>query len=315
MAHVPVLLKESVELLLGSAALEKGSGLLVDGTFGGGGHSRALLEQSPAGVAVIGVDQDPDAIARGTALTADFPERFQLLAGNFRDLEVLLQAVGIREIDGLLLDLGVSSFQLDEKPRGFSFQGDGPLDMRMDPTQELTAAEIVNHFEVAELTRIFKNFGEENYAAAIARRIVERRRIEPLKSTRQLAELVEEMVPAYKKGRIHPATRIFQALRLVVNDELGALEQGLRAAAALLRPGGRLVVIAYHSLEDRLVKNFIRSRISGCQCPPGLPECACGFKPSFKSLTVRGRRPGAGEVAGNRRSRSASLRAAERLAL
>ncbi|NPA24726.1 MAG: 16S rRNA (cytosine(1402)-N(4))-methyltransferase RsmH [Deltaproteobacteria bacterium] len=312
MSHIPVLLPESVKLLLEAPSLTTG-GVVVDATFGGGGHSRALLQESMEKVTVIAVDRDPAAVSRARSLLSEFPSRFRLLTGNYADLSRLLIGIGIEHIDGLLLDIGLSSFQLEDEERGFSFQSDGPLDMRMDPAVGQPAAEIVNRADVRTLTRIFRNFGEEPYAAAIARRIVKQRQEAPLRTTRELAGLVEKMVPAYKSSRRHPATRIFQALRIVVNDELGALTQVLECGLEQLGPGGRMVVIAYHSLEDRIVKRFFRQAARGCVCPPKVPVCVCGCSPRVKILTGRGQRPTDAEIARNPRSRSAVLRAVEAL--
>jgi len=310
MPHIPVLLPESVKLLLEAPSLADG-GVVVDATFGGGGHSRALLQEGTEKTTVIAIDRDPAAVSRARSLLSEFPSRFRLLTGNYADLSHLLIGIGIERIDGLLLDIGLSSFQLEDEERGFSFQSDGPLDMRMDPAVGQPAAEIVNRADVRTLTRIFRNFGEEPYAAAIARRIVRQRREAPLRTTRELAVLVEEMVPAHKTFRRHPATRVFQALRIVVNDELGALAKVLERGLEGLNPGGRMVVIAYHSLEDRIVKQFFRQAARGCVCPPKIPVCVCGRRPRVRLLKGRGQRPSDAEIARNPRSRSAVLRAVE----
>ena len=311
MEHIPVLLKESVDILLAGRRVAGGEGVIVDATFGGGGHSRSLLERSPAGVSVVAIARDPEALLRGESLIFEFASRFRLLAGNFADLSSLLDDAGIKKIDGLLLDIGLSSYQLEEGGRGFSFQSEGPLDMRMDPTKGEPAAMIVNQADRKTLTGIFRDFGEEPYAAAIARKIVESRVQKPLLTTRSLAGLIEEMVPSYKRSRRHPATRIFQALRIFVNDELNALEQVLNAGLERLESGGRMVVISYHSLEDRLVKRIFRQAAKGCVCPPRVPVCGCGQKQKVKILTGRGLRPQNSEIALNPRSRSACLRAVE----
>ena len=312
MGHIPVLFAPSLELLLGNPQLETG-GVIVDATFGGGGHSRGLLEKSPATVRVVALDRDPAALPRAQSLLQEFPSRFQLLAGNYAELVPLLHSAGIERIDGLLLDIGLSSFQLEERERGFSFQTDGPLDMRMDPTTGRPAADLVNRAEARTLAKIFRDYGEEPYARAIAREIVARRETAPLLSTRDLAGLIEAMVPAHKRTRRHPATRVFQALRIVVNGELEALEKVLQAGLEILNPGGRMVVISYHSLEDRLVKRCFRQAARGCICPPRIPVCTCGRRPRVRILTGRGLRPEAEEVAANPRSRSAVLRAVEAL--
>ena len=311
MAHVPVLLKESVDILLAGKMVADGQGVVVDATFGGGGHSRGILERSPTGVSVVAIDRDPEAVLRAQALGLEFSSRFKLLIGNFADISKLLDGAAIEKIDGLLLDIGLSSFQLDEGRRGFSFQSEGPLDMRMDPTVGKPASEIVNRVDCRTLTGIFRNFGEEPYAAAIARKIVEIRDQKPILTTRSLASLVEDMVPLYKRSHRHPATRIFQALRIFVNDELQALELVLKAGMERLESGARLVVISYHSLEDRLVKQVFRQASKGCICPPRVPVCGCGQQPRVKILNRQGLRPQELEIARNPRSRSACLRALE----
>ncbi len=311
MAHIPVLLKESVDVLLAGRKVAEGQGVVVDATFGGGGHSRSILERSTPGVSVVAIDRDPEAALRAQALFLEFKSRFKLVTGNFADISELLDDAGIEKVDGLLLDIGLSSFQLDEGERGFSFQSEGPLDMRMDPTTGEPAAEVVNRADCKTLTRIFRDFGQEPYASAIARKVVDSRMQKPLLTTRSLAALVEEMVPVYKRSRRHPATRIFQALRIFVNDELKALELVLNAGLERLECGARLVVISYHSLEDRLVKQVFRQAAKGCVCPPRVPVCACGQQQKVKILYRRGLRPQVSEIARNPRSRSACLRAIE----
>ncbi len=313
MEHVPVLLQESVEILLGGSRVVAGAAVIVDATFGGGGHTRRLLECGHDKVAVVAIDRDPAAIARSDSLQQDFGERFKLLPGNFSDLEQLLDQAGIGKIDGLLLDIGLSSFQLEEGARGFSFQSDGPLDMRMDPDAGEPAAAIIREADCDTLIRIFRDFGEEPYAGAIARKIVAARVQKPFLTTHSLAQLIADMVPDYKRSRRHPATKVFQALRIVVNDELGALEKVLKAGLERLSQGGRMVVISYHSLEDRLVKRFFRESAKGCICPPGIPVCGCGRISRVKIINRSGLRPQRVEIERNPRSRSACLRAIERL--
>jgi 16S rRNA (cytosine1402-N4)-methyltransferase len=290
-------------------------GIYLDGTIGGGGHARLLLEASAPDGRLIGLDRDPAALVAAAALLAPFGQRVTLRRGSFADLDEHLAALGVAQVDGILFDLGVSSHQLDTPQRGFSFRDDGPLDMRMDPAQSMTAAGLLNDAGVAELQRIFRDFGEERWAGRIAREIVRTRGVSPLATTRQLAELICRAVPGgYVPQRIHPATRVFQALRIAVNDELGALQRGLAAALHRLRPGGRLAVISFHSLEDRAVKQGFRAAASTCVCPPRLPVCVCGRKATVKVLTPRGVRPAEAEIIVNPRARSAVLRAAERLA-
>lgn len=308
-AHQPVLPSEVLAFLEPRAG-----GVYLDGTIGGGGHARMILEAcGPAG-RLIGLDRDPEALARAREVLAPFGDRVILRHANYADADRVLADLGIEGLDGMLLDLGVSSYQLDAPGRGFSFREEGPLDMRMDPSEGLTAAEVVNGFDVRELTRIFREYGEERHAGRIARRIVAARQKAPLTTTRQLADLVRETVPGGSiPGRIHPATRVFQALRIFVNRELDHVALGTAGGIDLLKPGGRLVVISFHSLEDRIVKRLFREEAKGCICPPGLPVCACGHQPRVELLTRQGVRPGGEEVAANPRARSAVLRAVRRL--
>lgn len=289
-------------------------GTYVDGTLGGGGHSELILEAlGPHGV-LYGIDRDPTALAAATERLSRFGNRFQPLQGSFGNLVELLAARGVTEIDGLLLDLGVSSPQLDRPERGFSFRVDGPLDMRMDPTQGETAADLVNSLSERDLEQAIKDYGEERWARKIAQRIVTARQEQPITTTLQLAALVARSIPRrFQEDRIHPATRTFQGLRILVNGELEQVEQGLKAGIDLLKPGGRVVVISFHSLEDRIVKQRLRDAATGCRCPRQLPQCVCGQVPLVRVLTGRPVTAGAVELADNPRSRSAKLRAAERV--
>lgn len=305
--HVPVLLGEML------VALDvRSGGTYLDATFGAGGYSRAIL-QAGAG-RVFAIDRDPAAVARGRELAAACP-RFTMLEGRFGDMAELLAVHGVRQLDGVVLDLGVSSMQLDEAGRGFSFAVDGPLDMRMSGVG-ISAAEVVNRADADTLTDILRRYGEEPAARRIARAIVERRRRSPIERTRELAELVAGVV-GRKAGRIDPATRTFQALRIHVNDELGELERALHAAEALLVPGGRLVVVAFHSLEDRIVKRFFAERSDASPRPSRhLPmPVAPSEAPRWRLLAKRPVRPGPAEIAANPRARSARLRWAERAGL
>jgi 16S rRNA (cytosine1402-N4)-methyltransferase len=295
--HRPVLVERVTELFAPVA-----DGLIVDGTLGGAGHSVALLSSFPD-LRIIGLDRDPDAIEN-----APRHERLTAVRANFADLGVV---VGDRLVDGVLLDLGVSSHQLDTPHRGFSYRSAGPLDMRMGPDAAHGASEMVNEWPRAELAAVIRRYGEERHAGRIADAIVRNR---PIEDTAQLAEIVKEAVPAsYRRAR-HPARRTFQALRIAVNEELEALAVGLDAAIDRLRVGGRLVVISYHSLEDRVVKRRIAAGTSGCVCPPDLPVCGCGRSAELRSLTRHAVRPDDQEIETNPRSRSAVLRAAERVA-
>ncbi len=307
--HVPVLLPETLELLA-----PKPGGILVDATLGPGGHAEALLEAVGPRGRVVGVDRDAEAIRFARNRLERFGEAFLPLHGNHRDLIRLLREAGVFAVDGVLFDLGISSMQLDAPERGFSFQADGPLDMRMDGDSGSTAAEILATSDEAELRRILWSYGEERRAGAIARAVVEQREREPLERTRQLAELVQRVLgPAAKRFRIHPATRTFQALRIAVNREIDDLERVVTESVSILRRGARLAVIAYHSLEDRAVKHAMRALAERCICPPRLPVCGCGRENLLSVLTSKPVRPSAEEVARNPRARSARLRVGERL--
>lgn len=287
--------------------------IFVDGTLGGGGHARLILEASAPDGRLIGLDRDQDALKAAAKTLAPFGDRVVLRHSNFSEVDRVLDELGIDRVDGMLLDLGVSSYQLDAGHRGFSFQVDAPLDMRMDRSRGLTAADVLQQYSAEELARIFREYGEERYARRIARRIVERREETPFASTGQLASLVQDSVPKGRvPSRIHPATRVFQALRIEVNGELEHVARGLDKAIACLRPGGRLAVISFHSLEDRLVKRCFRREAQTCICPPGLPTCVCNHRPRVELLTRKGLRAGEEEVAANPRARSAVLRAVRR---
>jgi 16S rRNA (cytosine1402-N4)-methyltransferase len=287
--------------------------LQIDATLGGAGHAERVLEASAPDGRLLGLDADGAAIARSATRLARFGDRAVLRQANFGQLAEVAPDAGFSEIDGLLLDLGLSSFQLADVERGFGFRAGGRLDMRFDTSRGRPAADLLATMEQGELAALFRRFGEEPFAGRIARVIVETRRHAPVETAEQLAALVERAVPVPKGRRTHPATRVFQALRIAVNDELDALEAGLAASLVLLRPGGRLVVLSYHSLEDRIVKRFIAAEQRGCVCPPEVPICVCGRRPSLRSLG-KSRTPSAAEVAANPRSRSARLRGAERIA-
>ena len=310
--HLPVLPRAVVEGLR-----PRPGGRYLDGTFGGGGHTRALLAASAPDGRVLALDLDPAAIARGEALRAEVGDRLFLRQGSFAGLADFAREAGLAPLDGILLDLGLSSYQVDDPARGFAFGGDGPLDMRFGPGVATTAAAIVNGYDEAALAELLFRYGEERHARRIARAIVRERERAPIERTGALAALVARAVPRPEGGpggRIHPATRTFQALRIAVNGELAALEEALAGAPAVLAPGGRLAVIAFHSLEDRIVKTFMRREAAGCICPPRVPVCVCGHRATLRILTRKGVRPGEAEVAANPRSRSAVLRIAERVA-
>ena len=305
--HLPVMLDE----VLAELAPRDG-GRYLDGTFGGGGYAAAIL--GAAQCTLYAIDRDPDAIARGAELAARFPGRLHLVQGRFGDMLALMQERGVAALDGVVLDLGVSSFQLDEAERGFSFRADGPLDMRMEKRGK-SAADLVNTLHESELADVLFTLGEERFARRIARAIVAARRETPIETTGRLAEIVRAVVPRDPSG-IDSATRSFQALRLAVNDELGEVERGLDGARALLAPGGRLVVVAFHSLEDRIVKRFMQ-QAAGRQGGASRhdPAALRGPAPAagFRLLTPRALRPGEAETRDNPRARSARLRALQRL--
>jgi 16S rRNA (cytosine1402-N4)-methyltransferase len=304
--HCPVMQQEVLAFLLPHAPTT-----IVDCTLGAGGHTRALLQASSA--VVIGIDRDPDCIAAARQWGHAWGERFIPIHGDFRHLAALLAERGVAEVDALLFDLGVSSYQLDTAARGFSLRLDGPLDMRMDTTQTYTAGHLVNQASAAHLQTIIRTLGEERWAARIARIIVAERQQAPITRTHALAAMVARAIPrgAWPPG-IHPATRVFQALRMAVNGELEALQQALPQAVAALRRGGRLGVVAFHSLEDRQVKRFLHQEARGCVCPPRLPQCVCGKRPRLTVLTRKPLLPSAAEVQRNPRSRSARLRVGEK---
>jgi 16S rRNA (cytosine1402-N4)-methyltransferase len=309
--HQPVLAEEVMKML----APRPGS-LHVDCTVGGGGHTERILEAASPDGRVLGLDADPAAIARVGERLARFGDRLVLRQANFRSLGEVAPDAGFDAVDGILLDLGLSSFQLADTGRGFGFRAGGPLDMRFDPTRGEPAAALVARLDEAALVDLFRRYGEEPHARRIARAIVDGRRAEPIETAEQLATLVERAVPRRPgpRGRIHPATRVFQALRIAVNGELDALEEVLAASLALLRPGGRLVVLSYHSLEDRIVKRFVAAERRGCTCPPVVPVCVCGRASRLRTVGPQPAVPNEAEVAANPRSRSARLRTAERLA-
>ncbi len=308
--HIPVLLEAVIEGLDCRAQ----AGVYVDCTLGDGGHSRAILAANPANE-VIGIDQDQQALERAGKRLADFGRRLTLVEGNFRDLGAILAAQGKKQVRGVLADLGFSSFQLEDKTRGFSFQSDAPLDMRMSQVGKVSAADLLNELSARELGEIFRRYGEERYARRIAAAIVKKRDQSPLKGTQQLVSIIQEAVPAvYRyRSKIHFATRTFQALRIAVTEELPALESLLPAAVEVLSPGGRLAVISFHSLEDRMVKAFFRQMSAACTCPPRIPQCVCNTQPKLRIITSRPIVPTEAQKTANPRARSAKLRLAEKI--
>jgi len=305
--HKPVLLEECLEAL----AL-KPDGTYLDGTLGRGGHSEAILRRLTTG-RLIGIDRDLTAIEAARERLSEYGDRVTLVHGNFADLGNILQKLGITKLDGMLFDLGVSSPQLDDPRRGFSYMHDARLDMRMDETSGLDAGEVVNTWSYEELRRILYEYGEERYAPQIARSIVRRREDKPIGTTGELVEVIRAAMPASAlREKQHPAKRTFQAIRIAVNGELEALSPMLEAAAEGLASGGRLAVITFHSLEDRIVKQKLRELATGCTCPPEFPVCVCGKKPKMKLITRKPIVAGAEELEWNPRARSAKLRVAER---
>ena len=313
--HVPVLAEEVRELL----SVQPGE-TVVDATFGAGGHSRLLASDLHGEGKLIAIDRDPSA----KTYFARFKAQHQSVGGGGvharflrGEFSLVLNQLAANDVqaDAILLDLGVSSMQLDRPERGFSYAADAPLDMRMDTAADLSARELVNEADERELALIFKRFGEERYARQIARAIVRRRDERPFERTTDLADTIKQAIPTPARfGDGHPARRVFQALRIAVNDELGALEAALPAAMRMLRPGGRIAVISFHSLEDRIVKRFIREQARGCTCPPEFPICTCGNEPLLRDLTRKPVRPGTRELEANPRAASAKLRAAAKVA-
>jgi 16S rRNA (cytosine1402-N4)-methyltransferase len=305
--HEPVLANEVTKLLL--PALEHG-GVVVDATLGRGGHAGRILQEAHQAT-LVGIDRDPDALVAARSHLTAHSDRIRLARGNFAQLEAVLERFGIASVRGVLLDLGVSSPQLDEAARGFSFRNAGPLDMRMDPGQSLSADAVVNGYSERDLARVIRLYGEERFAARIAKAIVKHR---PIDDTVALGDLVKEAIPAPARRRGgHPARRTFQAIRIEVNDEIRSLERVLPAAVDVSEPGGRIVVLSYHSLEDRTVKRFLAEEARGCVCPPDLPICRCDAQARVRVLTRRPITPSPEEAARNPRASAAKLRAGERV--
>lgn len=303
--HQPVLTKEVLHYLITDP-----EGIYVDCTVGGGGHSRHILQAlSPSGF-LIGLDADPDALAHAQVVLADFPNK-ALRQVFYDQIDIVLYEMGKFPVHGVLYDLGISSFQVDKAERGFSFQKEAPLDMRFNPAQELKAWDVVNKYPVEELERIIREYGEERYWRRIARAIVERRSRGPIGTTRELATVIQSVVG--ERFRTKTLARVFQSIRIEVNRELERLRKSLQLAFEFLRKNGRIVAISYHSLEDRIVKEFFRTKARGCICPPEFPQCVCGKTPEMQILTRKVVQPSPEEIAANPRARSARLRAAEKI--
>ncbi|MDQ3889593.1 MAG: 16S rRNA (cytosine(1402)-N(4))-methyltransferase RsmH [Actinomycetota bacterium] len=306
--HVPVLAESVREVL----SVRPGH-TVVDATFGAGGHSSVLCEDLRGEGRIVAIDRDPEARAYFERFQRRCPVPSRFLRGEFDVVLAQLAANGMRA-DVILFDLGISSMQIDTPERGFSYAADAPLDMRMDPSAPRSAADIVNAADERELAHLFRRYGEERFARQIAREVVRRRRHRPFARTSELVDAVRGAVPAPRRfGDGHPAKRVFQALRIAVNDELGSLERALPAAVEMLGPGGRIAVISFHSLEDRIVKRFFTAQARGCVCPPDLPVCVCGSAPTLRAVTRKAVRPSPAEVAANIRSASARLRVAARV--
>ncbi|HHY15956.1 MAG TPA: 16S rRNA (cytosine(1402)-N(4))-methyltransferase RsmH [Firmicutes bacterium] len=307
-SHQPVLLQETIEKLN-----LKPHALYVDCTLGAAGHSMGMLAIEPT-IRLIGIDQDPQALERAQYRLAAYARQVTLVRDNFRNLRDILSGLHIGAVDGILMDIGVSSPQLDSAERGFSYQQDAPLDMRMDPGQRLQAETIVNTYSEQQLAEIIRDYGEERWAGRISEFIVSERKKAPLETTGQLVSVIKKAIPAAARAvGPHPARRTFQALRIAVNDELGALQEGLQQAVEMLAPEGRLAVITFHSLEDRIVKNYFQELLGRCTCPPNLPICVCGQKPTARLVNTKPILPSKGEVESNARARSAKLRVIEKL--
>jgi len=302
--HVPVLLKECIEAL---NIID--NGVYVDATFGGGGHTEQLLKINDT-ITIIGIDQDPDAIEQSEILKKKYGERLIMIKDNFSNLINGLSLKKIKKIDGILFDLGTSSHQFDEGSRGFSFQLEGKLDMRMQQNGEITAHEIINNYDVSQLAKIMREYGEEKKSFAIAKQIEKARKLKPIETTLELADCIAKVI--HQKNLTKSQARVFQSFRIYINDEINVLKKALSQAVEVLNPGGRLVVISYHSLEDRVVKNFYREEMKDCICPPSFPVCNCSKVSTLKILTKKPILPSSREVQINSRARSAKLRIAER---
>ncbi|AMP20165.1 16S rRNA (cytosine(1402)-N(4))-methyltransferase [endosymbiont 'TC1' of Trimyema compressum] len=308
MKHESVLLKESIEALN-----IKKKGIYVDGTLGGGGHSAKIAEALEGTGQLIVIDQDPYAIGRGKERLKAY-NNITFVENNFSNIAIILENLNIEKIDGFLMDLGVSSFQLDDGQRGFSYHKDAALDMRMNPNIAVTAARIINSYSKEDLAQIFRLYGEEPFAWQIAKNIEKKRSIKPIENTLELVEIIKEsMTEKEKKKKGHPGKRVFQALRIEVNRELSALEKALEDSEKYLSIGGRLVVITFHSLEDRIVKHFIKDKEKPCKCPPDFPVCTCGKVSTLRNVTRKVILPAEDELVRNNRARSAKLRVAEKI--
>lgn len=307
--HIPVLLEETLEYLD-----PKSGGVYIDGTLGGAGHSLEIVKRITPGGMLLGIDQDSNAIDAAKKHLEAYKENVIIVHDNFKNIKAIAEESGFNDVDGILLDIGVSSHQLDEEERGFSYMHDGPLDMRMDTDRDYDASDIIESATEQELTRIFRDYGEEKWSARIAKFIIEERKNSRIDTTFKLVDIIKKAIPASaRREGGHPAKRTFQALRIAVNDELEVLEQAVRDAVDILKPGGRLAVITFHSLEDRIVKTAFNNMERPCTCPPKLPVCVCGKVPLIKVVTKKPVAAGEKELSVNTRSKSAKLRVAERV--
>ncbi len=306
--HISVLLNETVDSLN-----IKPDGIYVDGTLGGGGHSLEICKRLGDGGRLIGIDQDMDAIGAATKRLEAYKDKVTIVHSNYQDIDSVLRGLAVGGVDGIVLDLGVSSYQLDNIERGFTYREDTPLDMRMDQSQGLTAKDIVNEYSEMELFRVIRDYGEEGFAKNIAKHIVKARGVKPIETTGELNEIIKAAIPArVRQGTGHPSKKTFQAIRIELNRELEVLENSLDKMIELLNPGGRLSVITFHSLEDRIVKSIFRRNMNPCICPPEFPICTCGRKPTGKIITRKPIVPGEKELESNKRAKSSKLRVFEK---
>ncbi|MDO5127885.1 MAG: 16S rRNA (cytosine(1402)-N(4))-methyltransferase RsmH [Eubacteriales bacterium] len=307
--HTSVLLTETIESLN-----IKPDGIYVDGTLGGGGHSLEICKRLGAGGRLIGIDQDMDAIAAATKRLEDYKNQVTIVHSNYQAIDSVLKGLSIDGVDGIILDLGVSSYQLDNVERGFTYREDTPLDMRMDQSQPMTARDIVNDYSEMELFRVIRDYGEDGFAKNIAKHIVQARSKHPIETTGELNEIIKAAIPAkLRQGTGHPSKKTFQAIRIELNHELDVLEQSLDKMIRLLNPGGRLSIITFHSLEDRIVKTIFRRNMNPCTCPPNFPVCTCGKTSIGKIITRKPIVPGEQELETNARAKSSKLRVFEKI--
>ncbi len=308
-SHVSVLLEETIDSLN-----IKPDGIYVDGTLGGGGHSLEICKRLGDGGRLIGIDQDMDAIRAATERLKNYSDKVTIVHSNYQNIDSVLRDLSIGGVDGIVLDLGVSSYQLDNADRGFTYREDTPLDMRMDQSQPMTAKDIVNEYSEQELFRVIRDYGEDSFAKNIAKHIVKARQDKPIETTGELNDIIRAAIPArVRQGGGHPSKKTFQAIRIELNRELDVLEQSLDKMIGLLNPGGRLSIITFHSLEDRIVKNIFRKNMNPCICPPEFPVCTCGRVPTGKVITRKPIVPDAEELSNNKRAKSSKLRVFEKI--